>query len=78
MKHVSSCLVFLIFCADFYRASLTFQKNGKSLEELDKYVNKPNSVILGSKDVGLSMDYATICAESLGLSVCPVGIVRVN
>ena len=78
MKHVSSCQVFLIFCADFYRASLAYQKNGKSLEELDKYVKKPNSLILGSQDVGLAMGYATICAESLGLSVCPVGVVRVK
>lgn len=75
MKHVSSCPVFLVFYTDFYRASFAFQKNGKSLVELDKYVNKPNSVILGSQDVGLSMAYATICAESLGLSVCPVGVI---
>ena len=78
MKHVSSYPVFLVFCADFYLASLAFQKNGKSLDELDKYVNKPNSLILGSQDVGLAMGYATICAESLGLSVCPVGVLCVK
>ena len=78
MKHVSSCKVFLVFCADFYRASLAYQKNGQSLDDFTKYVTKPNSVILGSTDVGLSMAYAIATAESLGISVCPVGVVRVH
>ena len=37
-KYISQCSVFLIFCADFYKVSLAFEKEGKSKEILEKYM----------------------------------------
>ena len=51
-KYISQCSVFLIFCSDFYRVSLAFEKEGKN-EEFKKYMNQIDPLIIGSHDVGL-------------------------
>ena len=36
--YISSCSVFLVFCADFYRVSIAFEKAGKTKEDFEKYM----------------------------------------
>ena len=66
--------VFLIFCADFYRAHLACEKYGKPLKNTDSL----ESTLVGAVDVGLSMQNAITAAESLGLGTCPIGGIRNN
>ena len=76
-KFISQCSVFLIFCADFYRTKFCFEKNGKS-EEFNEYMTHIDNTIIGSHEVGIAIQNATIAAESLGLGVVAIGAVRIN
>jgi FMN reductase [NAD(P)H] len=73
-KHVEEAPVFLVFCADFYRASLAGKIEGKTLEAL----NEVDSLLVGATDVGLGMGYAIAAADSLGLGTVPIGGIRRN
>ena len=74
-KYISTCSVFLVFCSDFYRVSIAFEKAGKSKEDFEKYITHIDTLIIGSHDVGISMQNAVVAAESLGLgTVCIGGI----
>lgn len=64
--------VFLLFCADFYRAKIAAKLNGEQLVVTDS----AESIIVGSTDVGLAMGNAIAAAESLGLGIVPIGGVR--
>lgn len=64
--------VFLLFCADFYRAKIAAELNGEPLVVTDS----AESIIVGSTDVGLAMGNAIATAESLGLGIVPIGGVR--
>ncbi|NQX61355.1 NADPH-dependent oxidoreductase [Paenibacillus qinlingensis] len=64
--------VFLLFCADFYRAKIAAELNGEQLVVTDG----AESIIVGSTDVGLAMGNAIATAESLGLGIVPIGGVR--
>ena len=77
-KYISECSVFLIFCADFYRVSLAFEKEGKSKETFEKYITQLDTVILGGHDVGIAIQNATVAAESLGLGTVDIGAVRIK
>ena len=74
--HVGGCAAFLVFCADFYRLSLAFEKAGKKKEEFEKYMSNIDILILGSHDVGIALQNATVAAESLGLGTCHIGAIR--
>lgn len=74
--HISQCPVFLVFCADFYRISLAFENSGKSKEEFEKFMTSIDTVILGSHEVGIAIQNATIAAESLGLGTVDIGAIR--
>ena len=74
--HVGGCAAFLVFCADFYRLSLAFEKAGKKKEEFEKYMSNIDTLILGSHDVGIALQNATVAAESLGLGTCHIGAIR--
>ena len=74
-KHISECSVFLIFCADFYRVSLAFEKEGKN-EEFKKYIAQFDPILIGSHDVGIAIQNAVVAAESLGLGTVDIGVVR--
>ena len=74
--HVGSCSAFLVFCADFYRVSLAFEKAGKTKEDFEKYMSNIDTLIIGSHDVGISLQNATVAAESLGLGTCHIGAIR--
>ena len=76
--YISQCSVFLIFCADFYRTNLCFEKNGKTPEDFKDYVTHIDTTIIGSHEVGIALQNATIAAESLGLGVVAIGGVRIK
>ena len=76
--YVATCGVFLVFCADFYRVSLAFEKAGKTKEDFEKYVTNIDTLIIGSHDVGIAIQNATVAAESLGLGTVDIGGVRIN
>ena len=77
-KYISECSVFLIFCADFYRVSLAFEKDGKSKESFEKYITQLDTIMLGAHDVGIAIQNATVAAESLGLGTVDIGAVRIK
>ena len=74
--HVGSCAVFLVFCADYYRLSLAFEKAGKKKEEFEKYMSNIDTLLIGSHDVGIALQNATVAAESMGLGTCHIGAIR--
>ena len=74
--HVGSCAAFLVFCADYYRLSLAFEKAGKKKEEFKKYMSNIDTLLIGSHDVGIALQNATVAAESMGLGTCHIGAIR--
>ena len=74
--YIGTCSAFLVFCADYYRCSLAFEKAGKTKEEFEKYVKNIDTVFVGCHDVGISLQNATVAAESLGLGTVDIGAVR--
>jgi FMN reductase [NAD(P)H] len=74
--YIGTCSVFLVFCADFYRCSLAFEKAGKSKEEFEKYVKNIDTVFIGCHDVGISLQNAVVAAESMGLGTVDIGAIR--
>jgi len=77
-QFISTCSVFLVFCADFFRTSLAFEKAGKTKEAFDKYITNIDTLIVGSHDVGIALQNATVAAESLGLGTVDIGAVRIK
>lgn len=77
-KYIGECPAFLVFCADFYRCSLAFEKAGKSKEDFEKYVKNIDTVFIGCHDVGIAMQNAVVAAESLGLGTVDIGAIRVK
>ncbi|ORX79512.1 Nitro/flavin reductase [Anaeromyces robustus] len=73
--YVASCSVFLVFCADYYRASLAFEKIGHK-DFAKKYIEQLDVLFVGSHDVGIAMQNAVVAAESMGLGTVPIGTVR--
>ena len=76
--YISSCSVFLVFCADFYRVSIAFEKAGKTKEDFEKYMSNIDTLIIGSHDVGICLQNATVAAESMGLGTVDIGAIRIN
>jgi len=64
--------VFLLFCADFYRAKLAAEKTGQKLE----ITYGMESILVGATDVGIALANAIAAAESLELGTVPIGAVR--
>ena len=75
-EYISTCSVFLVFCADFYRINLAFEKAGKSKEDFEKYITNIDTLIVGSHDVGIAIQNATIAAESFGFGTVDIGAIR--
>lgn len=71
-KYVDEAPVFLVFCADFYRAKLA----GKIMGEEIVITDSQEANLVGAVDVGLAMGNAIAAAESLGLNIVPIGGVR--
>ena len=77
-KYISTCSVFLVFCADFYRVSLAFEKAGKTKEEFDKYMDRIDTLMIGCHDVGIALQNAVVAAESMGLGTVDIGAIRIK
>ena len=75
-QYISTCSVFLVFCADFYRISIAFEKGGKTKEDFEKYITHIDTLIVGSHDVGIALQNATVAAESFGLGTVDIGAIR--
>ena len=75
-SYIGTCSVFLVFCADFYRCSIAFEKAGKSKEEFEKYVKNIDTVFIGCHDVGICLQNAVVAAESMGLGTVDIGAIR--
>jgi len=73
-KHVDNSPAFLVFCADFYRAKLASEMEGKDFKAIDDI----DTLLIGATDVGLAMQNAITAAESLGLGTVPIGGIRRN
>jgi FMN reductase [NAD(P)H] len=73
-KWIDEGPVFLVFLSDFYRAKIGAEKNN-----LDLIITQnTESTLVGAIDVGLAMGNAIAAAESLGLSIVPIGAIRMN
>lgn len=70
--HVREAPVFLVFCADFYRAYVAGKKQNKELQALHDI----DVLLVGATDVGLAMSNAITAATSLGLGTVPIGGIR--
>ena len=75
-QYIATCSAFLVFCADFYRCSVAFERAGKSKEDFEKYVKNIDTVFVGCHDVGISLQNAVVAAESLGLGTVDIGLIR--
>jgi len=75
-SYIGTCSVFLVFCADFYRCSIAFEKAGKTKEEFEKYVKNIDTVFIGCHDVGICLQNAVVAAESMGLGTVDIGAIR--
>lgn len=70
--YVDKAPVFLVFCADFYRAKLAAEINDEELVITESEEAK----LVGAVDVGLALSNAIAAAESLGLGIVPIGGIR--
>ena len=70
--HVKDCSAFLLFVIDFHKADLILKKENESLD----ISNSLEGLLVGSVDVGISLEAATVAAESLGLGTVCIGAVR--
>ncbi|KAB7666440.1 NADPH-dependent oxidoreductase [Bacillus sp. B1-b2] len=73
-KHIKEAPVFLVFCADFYRANLASNLEGKDFKAIEDI----DTLLVAATDVGLAMQNAITAAESLGLGTVPIGGIRRN
>ena len=74
MPWIIECPVFFLFIMDFFKTKLACEKNGQT----QTLTNSIESIMVGSVDVGLSMQNVIIAAESLELGVVCIGSVRNN
>lgn len=70
--YVDKAPLFLIFCADFYRAKLAAEINGEKLV----ITESEEARLVGAVDVGIALSNAIAAAESLGLGIVPIGGIR--
>ena len=72
-KYIAECPVFLVFCADFYRLSLTTE-----MWESDFAINEVENVLVAAVDTALAAENALIAARSFGLGGVMIGGIRNN
>lgn len=71
---IAEASVFLVFVADFYKAGIAGEKNGKP-QIIHESIE---GTMVGTFDCGLAMGGAIIAAESMGLGIVPIGAIRKN
>lgn len=70
-KWVETCPVFLVFCADFYRLSMTSQMHSQDFK-----IDEVENLIVGSVDTALAAQNAFLTARSYGLGGVMIGGIR--
>lgn len=71
--YIEEAPVFLVFCADMYRLSLTTEMHGSEFK-----VKEIENVLVASVDVALAAQNAFLTARSLGIEGVMIGGVRNN
>lgn len=72
MPWIIECPVFFLFIMDFFKTKLACEKNDQTQTITDSI----ESIMVGSVDVGLSMQNVITAAESLGLGTVCIGSIR--
>jgi nitroreductase len=72
-KYIEDCPIFLVFCADFYRLSLTCEMWETTFE-----INEVENVLVAAVDTALAAENALIAARSFGLGGVMIGGIRNN
>jgi nitroreductase len=72
-KYVADCPVFIVFCADFYRLSLTCEMWDTKFE-----INEVENVLVAAVDTALAAENALLAARSYGLGGVMIGGIRNN
>ncbi|WP_042354183.1 oxygen-insensitive NADPH nitroreductase [Bacillus rubiinfantis] len=72
-KYVDECPIFLVFCADFYRLSLTAEMHETNFE-----IAEVENILVAAVDTALAAENALIAARSLGLGGVMIGGIRNN
>jgi len=72
-KYIAACPVFLVFCADFFRLSLTCEMMDTPFE-----INEVENVLVAAVDTALAAENALIAARSFGLGGVMIGGIRNN
>ncbi|MFT8322821.1 MAG: NADPH-dependent oxidoreductase [Bacillus sp. (in: firmicutes)] len=73
-QHINNAPLFLVFCADFYRAKLASEEENKRMQAVDDV----DALLVGATDVGLAMANTITAAESVGLGTVAIGGIRRN
>lgn len=73
--HIAQAPVFLVFCADYYRAHLAGLMHHQPLELV---MDDIDHTVVGAHEVGIAVGTAVAAAESLGLGTVVIGDVRLN
>ncbi|MEM9604997.1 MAG: oxygen-insensitive NADPH nitroreductase [Pseudomonadota bacterium] len=71
--YVASSSVFLVFCADLYRARLAC-----AVQDTEMVEGMTEHFMIATIDVALAAQNAVVAAESLGLGICYIGGLRNN
>lgn len=67
--------VFLVFCGDFYRTKLAFDKHDRKFSGVTDTLD---NLIVAAHEVGIELEAAVVAAESMGLGTVPIGDVRLH
>nr|AWI66884.1 Dehydrogenase [Piromyces sp.] len=76
-EFISTCGVFLVFCADFYRTGLAFEMH-ENKGFIEKFASQVDALLVGGHEVGIFMENAIVAAESMGLGTVPIGSIRLH
>ncbi len=71
---VEDCPVFLVFVADYNKAAIALEKEGKEFKNIDSI----DSTIVSSVDIGIAFSNAMNVSETLGYGIVPIGAIRIN
>ena len=70
--HIQNSAAFLLYCLDYTNIKLVFDIEGREFDISNQY----EPLIIGTLDVGIAMQNATLAAESLGYGIVYCGGVR--
>lgn len=73
--YIAQAPIFLIFCAEFYRAWIACRQKGQAFEDTAGQID---NLIVGANEVGIALGTAVAAAESFGLGTVPIGDIRLH